>query len=61
MNEYTETARLLLEKRGFQRARISNAQARDQNAWGTFSYGWHVQVGKEIERLRDEQPEEYAS
>jgi hypothetical protein len=59
MNEYTETASRMLEAHGYPGARIKNAQSRDENSWGTFSHSWHVQVGKEIERLVRENPGDY--
>ena len=54
MNIYTEAAKRLIDKFGHQEARIINAKDRDQSSWGTASHAWHVQVGKEIERLRNE-------
>ena len=51
---YTDTARRMLERYGSPEARYVNAKRRDESSWGTFSHSWHVQVGKEIERLADE-------
>lgn len=49
-----DAAQRLIDVYGFEGARRENAKWRDQNSWGTFSHSWHVQVGKEIDRLKSE-------
>jgi hypothetical protein len=57
--QYQASAKLLLEKFGFAMAKATNDAERDRSTWGTFSYSWHVQVGKEMERLYKVQPSAY--
>ncbi len=49
-----ECAQRLIDAHGFEGARIECAKWRDQNAWGTYTHSWYVQVGKAIEQLKQE-------
>jgi hypothetical protein len=52
---HREAAERLIRTFGYEGAKRENAKWRDKNAVGSFTYAWHVQIGKAIEELHKEQ------